>query len=54
MQVVNGGVNTYLGKETYLPEDRDELLARMDQTIASITEEDEDLMMRRRHSMRTV
>lgn len=54
VQIVNGGVNTYLGKITYLPEDRDGLLEKMDQIIASITEEDEKLMFHRRHSMRTV
>lgn len=54
VQVVNGGVNTYLGKVTYLPEDRDDLLARMDQHIASITDDDEERLFRRRHSMQTV
>lgn len=53
VQVVNGGVMSYLGKETFLPEDKDALLARMDAMIAGITDEDELLMYRRRHSMRT-
>lgn len=54
VQVVSGGVNTYLGKVTYLPEDREDLLKRMDQMIASITEEDEKYLFQRRHSMQTV
>ncbi len=48
---MNGGVNIYLGKETYLPEDREELLGRMDQMIDSITEQ---YIFLRRHSRQTV
>lgn len=54
VQVVSGGVNTYLGKVTFLPEDRDALLQRMDALIDSITEEDEEMISRRRHSMTMV
>jgi hypothetical protein len=43
-----------LGKVTYLPEDKDDLLERMDQLIASMTDDDEELLLWRRHSMRTV
>lgn len=54
VQVVSGGVMSYLGKETFLPEDREALLARMDAMIARITDDDERLMYLQRHGMRTV
>lgn len=54
VQVVDGPYWTYLGEETFLPEDREALLARMDRMIAGITEEEEKWMYLRRHSMRTV